>query len=151
MDVPVNIRHLIVRHCLLGKSSREIAEILNICKSTVNNVLKRFKKTGNVMPTRAGKCGRHRLLSEGDERLLRRASVVDPTLTANELRTCVGGSVSRVSISTVRRTLVRRGRFSYRPRKCPTLTPAQMRVRLIWCRKNCHRTEQQWKKVRQFL
>lgn len=151
MDVPLNIRSLIIQQHRGGMTSRQIAKTLSVCKSTVNNLIKRFHKTGTVKPTRIGKCGRHRILTERDERGLRRASVANPTLTARELRTSVAGNVSQVSISTIKRTLIRRGRFSYRPRKCPALTSAQMRVRLKWCRENRNRTEDYWKKVIKFL
>jgi len=95
MDLPSNIRELIVAHHQVGKRSREIGQMLSVSKSVVNNILKRYRNTGSVDPTRVGKCGRPRLLSDSDERMLARASVANPTFNARDLRACVGGSVAR--------------------------------------------------------
>jgi transposase len=148
MDVPPQIRNLIVCHLQAGHSCRSIAQMVAVPKSTVIRLVKRFKTTGNVQATRQGNCGRPPLLSQRDERLLARTSVVKPTLNARELRASVGGRVSYASISTVQRALRRQGRFSYRPKKSPSLNAAQRLTRLKWCKKHMNWDEERWRKVR---
>jgi transposase len=148
MDIPIETRNLIVEHYLDGTTSRDVADMFGISKSAVNYILQRFRTSGSILPRRSGRCGRPRLLSRGDERVLRRASVINPTFTAHELRTDVGGDVAQVSVRTVQRSLNRSGRFAWRPRKSPALTPSQMKVRLQWCQKYRPYTREQWQMVR---
>jgi transposase len=77
-------------------------------------------------------------------------SVDNPHMTAREIRVSVGGSVAQVSINTVKRSLIRQGRFAYRPRKSPSLSTAQRNVRLRWCQQHRDWSAEQWKKVRAF-
>jgi transposase len=148
MDLPQHIRELIVEHHQAGYGSRAIGKMLCVSKSAVNNLLKRFENTGSIKSTRAGRCGRPRLLSERDERMIMRASVANPNFTARDLRICVGGSVAQVSLNTIKRALRRKGRFAYRPRKSPGLSSVMRAIRVKWCKKYSHRTEDQWRKVR---
>ena len=148
MDIPINIRNLIMDHHLDGRTSRDIADMFGISKSAVNYLIQRFRTTGSLMPTRSGRCGRPRFLSRRDERVLRRASVIAPASTARQLRSNIGGNVSQVSVRTVQRALNRSGRIAWRPRKSPALTPSQMKVRLKWCQRYRHYTEEQWRMVR---
>ena len=67
-------------------------------------------------------------------RVIYRESVRNPQPAAAEIKTLVSGSVPDVSIATMKRELRRCGRFSFRPVKSPSLTPSQMRVRLLWAR-----------------
>jgi DNA-binding MarR family transcriptional regulator len=150
MDLPHNIRELIVGHHRAGKGSREIAKILSVSKSAVNNLVKRFKNFGSVSPTRIGNCGRPRLLSNRDERLVARASVINPTFNARDIRAHVGASIPQVSLRTIQRSLIRRGRLAYRPRKSPDLSPIKRAVRLRWCRKYQNFTDNQWRRVSHF-
>lgn len=147
MDIPVEIRRLIITHHQDGKSIRAIAEIVHLNKSTVYDIVQLFKDTGDVLPRRAGRCGRHRILTGHDERALARASVTNPHLTAREIRAQVGGRTSTASISTVKLSLRRQGRHSYRPHKSPSLNAAQRRTRLKWCKKYQEWDEDKWKLV----
>jgi hypothetical protein len=147
MDIPHNIRELIVAHHSAGKGSREIANILSVSKSAVNVIVKRFTTIGSVSATRIGNCGRPRLLSTRDEGLLSRASVANPTFNARDIRAHVGMSIPQVCLRTIQRSLIRRGRLAYRPRKSPDLSPIKRAVRLRWCRKYQHFTNDQWQRV----
>lgn len=150
MDVPLTTRQLIVAHHLNGLSCRNIASMVNVPKSTVIRLVKRFKDTGNVQVTRLGNCGRPRIATQREERALARASLANPLMTAHELRNSVGGSIAQTSISTVKRILRRQGRFAYRPRLCPSLTSAQRQRRLKWCRDHRNVTTEQCRRVSKF-
>ena len=117
MDIPENICNLVIEKMESGLTQRTIAAHLNIPQSTVSTVIQRFKRTGKATQDRVDKCGRNKLLSERDERAIRRESVKNPLSTAREIRDAVGGHVQQVSLSTVKRCLRREDRISYRPVK----------------------------------
>jgi transposase len=147
MDTSFELRQLIITHHQGGVSCRRIAELLAKPKSTVIDIVQRFKRTGSIQPSRTGRCGRPRKLTDRDERALLRKSVSDPKLTAREIRSNVGSAVLGVSISTVKRCLRRRGRLSFRPVKSPSLNAAQRKVRLQWCKQFRDWDEEKWQQV----
>lgn len=148
MDVQQAIRNLIVAHHRSGHSIRNIAKMVKIPKSTVGNIIRRFQITGSSQSTRIGRCGRPRKISERVERALLRASVKNPAATARQLRGHIGGLATCLSIRTVQRGLIRRGRSPMRPKKSPNLDKNKCRVRLQWCREHSDWTIEQWEKVR---
>ena len=121
-------------------STCAIAKAVNRPQSTVTDIVKRFTRTGLVTHEQRERCGCPRLLSQRTERLIVRA-------TAREIHS----SVQRLSLSkssgTVKRTLTRNNRVSYRPVKASSLNANQKRVRLQWCRSHESWTEENWKKV----
>ena len=147
MDVPVEIRRLIVNYHMEGMSCRKIAETLHRPKSTVIDIVRRYKEGGIIQTLRVGRCGRPSLLSYRDERALVRESVANPRLTAREIQSNVGGIALNVSLNTVKRSLIRHGRCSYRPMKSPSLNSAQCKVRLQWCKRYETWDALKWSKV----
>jgi transposase len=146
MDVPLDIRTLIVSHHNEGHSGRKIAEMVNLAPETVRNIIRRYRKSGSIQANRVGRCGRPRMLSLRDERMLARASIANPKLTAREIRATVGGRSAAATIRTVQRVLCRQGRNAIRPKKSPSLNQAQQKVRLRWCRAHDW-DEDRWRKV----
>jgi transposase len=132
MDIPQNIRDKVVAHHAEGNSCRQIASMLQIPKSSVNNIVRRYSRCGFSNVIRIGRCGRPRKVSIRDERAIARQSVKNPLATARQIRGSVGGQVSTLSISTVNRALKRQGRKAYRPSKSPSLNYSQRMVRLQW-------------------
>jgi transposase len=116
-------------------------------KSTVGDIIRRHQQQGKVDLLRKGRCGRKPALEERDIRAICRTSLVNPQMTAREIQAEVGGRVSNVSIDTVKRTLRRYGRISYRPAACPLLSTTNKAVRLRWCREHSYWTTDQWRKV----
>jgi transposase len=148
MDTPRNLRELMVNLHNEGESWRRIATVLHQPKSTVSNILRRYKQTGSIENRRSGRCGRHRKLSLRDERALARGSVANPSSTARQLRSSVGGRAASVSLSTIKRALKRQGRVAQRPKKSPSLNRAQMSNRLRWCQQFSGWDAERWRKVR---
>lgn len=78
------VREIIVKNYIEGKSGREIAKNIGISKSTVNDIIKKYVSTNNFV---AGKSkGRPKIISQKDERALskickqnRRSTVRDIT------------------------------------------------------------------------
>jgi len=110
MDTPPDIRNLIIQYHRDGYTCGQIANIVKRPRPTVIRLVKQYRDTGSTKVMRTGMCGRHLLLSEREERTLARASVINPKLTARELRSVVGGKVAQVSVSTVKRALKRQGK-----------------------------------------
>jgi transposase len=148
MDISQPVRNLIIeRHLTGGQSWRQIANSFGLPKSSVSNILRRYKKQGITGTIRKGKCGRKRSLTLRDERNLARLSTANPQATARQVRASVGSPVTDVSISTIKRSLQRSGRAAYRPSKSPTLSAAQRLTRLQWCRAHVEWKTVDWKKV----
>jgi transposase len=146
MDTPVNIRELIVLKYEEGHTQKRISQDLHVPTSTVYDIVKHYRMSGETGNQRYH-CGSERLLSTRDDRVLRRACDGNPHATARQLQAAVGGKVSEVSISTVKRSLLLSGRPAYRPLKSPALSPSQMAVRLEWCLTHQFWTVNDWKKV----
>lgn len=147
MDTPNNIRNLVIRHANNNIGVREIGRMLNISHCTVARIIRRHRTTGTITTLRRGHCGRRRRLSIHTERLLHRASLINPRLTARELQVQVGGHAMEVDRRTVCRTLSRSGLSVYRPVASPCLTPHRCQVRFQWARQHANWTRQQWDAV----
>lgn len=150
MDAPLAIRKLIIEKFHQNTSQVTISRQLNISTSSVNNIITHYRRTGQIEATRAGRCGRKRIFTTRDERMLARASTKHPQTTARQLQQMVGGSVATASKSTVCRSLNRSGKMAYRPCKAPLLTKKQMKTRLKWARDHESWSIDMWKKVRWF-
>jgi transposase len=76
-DTPLGKRHQVIAlHCHSTKTVREIASDLQISKSAVDRIIRRWKDTGNVESGKKGKCGRRRKLTNGDKQLLIREALL---------------------------------------------------------------------------
>jgi transposase len=151
MDTPVAVLRLIIMKLNEGLTQREIAVHLNVTQSVVARTVLHYKKTGHWQTIRKGKCGWKQSLSPHLARIVARESLKNPRATARQIRQAVGGSVTAVSLDTLRRSLNRSGRKAFRPVKSPSWTPSQMRVRLLWARRYSKWSAQQWQKVRKLV
>ena len=124
---------------------REISRRINVSKSAVNRVVKRYNDTGLTDSLKKGKCGRKRASTTKDNRMILRASLINPRLTAQGLKTKVD---SHLSVRTIRRRLIEGGRLPYKPIKKPLLTEAAKKKRLIWGMCHRHWTADDWAKVK---
>lgn len=121
MDLSEDTRLLIIHQHLQKKTVREIAELTNIPKSTVERVVQRHDETGTTSPRRKGRCGRKRILNIREERAVSRHSIAEPQATAREIQHASTSSIQNVSVDTIKRTLRRQGIQAYRPVKAPSL------------------------------
>lgn len=146
MDTSQPIRELIIHHHQRNISARAISTMVNVPRSTVNDIIARFKRSGTSTSSRTGHCGRKRKLSKRTERTLARQSIANPRATAKQLQQAVGESAD-VDISTIRRSLRRSGRKCFTPRKAPGLTCNQQRVRKRWAADHRMMTVENWSRV----
>lgn len=102
--MPESVGCLINKHYNEQCSYRQIARIVNRPKSTVADNVMRYQNTPEISSGRTGRCGRPRLLTQRDERTVRRASTSTPQATTHEIQTVVQGSAASVSVATKKRT-----------------------------------------------
>lgn len=71
----IQLREVVVKLSKEGKTSREISALLAIGKTTVNNIIKKFKTTENVADS--PRSGRSRKTTARIDKLIRKKSVVE--------------------------------------------------------------------------
>lgn len=140
MDTTPQIKRLVLQKHREGMSLRSISSDLHMPKSTVHDIIRRNTTESH----RIGRCGRRRILSVADERLLARCSSRDPRMTARQLQNEAGNTFLNVSLSTIQRSLNRSGLLAYRPVAAPSLSSQQRQTRLVWARKYIHWSPQDW-------
>ena len=110
-----------------GKSQISIANQLNINKSIVSRLLKKYKATGKVEETNIG--GRPRKTCERTDqkivRLVKKNPFISSKYIANELDL-------DISSSTVRKRLLEKNLRSFMPSKKPMLTKKHLKKRFVW-------------------
>ncbi|GFW27376.1 transposable element Tc1 transposase [Trichonephila clavipes] len=131
---------------LCGKSVREIADILQKPKSTVSDVIVKWKRRGSETAEKI--TGRPKILGERSRRTLKRvvkqnrkSSLVE---ISHEFQSLSGISVSS---RTVRRELENLGFNGRAAAHKPNITPQNAKHRLQWCRAHRHWTVDMWKIV----
>ena len=114
-------------------SYRKIAEILDIPKSTVGEVIKKYNEQG--LTTTAPRSGRPKILSEYDKKQLLKITKENRFDTLEELtenfKTTMNISVSG---RTVQRTLHEEGYSGHAAKKKPLISEANRKKRYGWCR-----------------
>ncbi|GFX00929.1 uncharacterized protein TNCV_4578951 [Trichonephila clavipes] len=131
---------------LCGKSVREIADILQKLKSTVSDVIVKWKPRGSE--TAEKRTGRPKILGERSHETLKRvvkqyrkSSFVE---ISQEFQSSSGISVRS---RTVRRELKNSGFHGRAAAHKPNITPQNAKHRLQWCRDHRHWTVDTWKTV----
>lgn len=129
-----------------GDTIREIAESLNLARSTVSDIISRHKITGSTENRR--RTGRKPILSEQNKRHLARVVKKDPFISgcklAAQVETIVGEPVSRFTIS---RALNEIGIKSRTPRDKPFISDQNRRKRLAYAKKYVNMPLSFWKRV----
>lgn len=114
-------------------SYRKIAEILDIPKSTVGDVVKKYNEQG--FTTTAPRSGRPKILSEYDKKQLIKITKENRFDTLEELtenfKTMMNISVSS---RTLQRTLHEEGYSGHAAKKKPLISEANRKKRYGWCR-----------------
>ena len=122
---------------------RQIAAQVGISRGSVGNIKARLQE--NVTgASRAGKCGRKRQTSKSMDRLMVRTVRQEPLLSASQVKSRVGATVST---RTVRRRLREMGCRSVKPRKVHKLTAAMMKKRLNFALAHANWSVADWRRV----
>ena len=130
-----------------GLSIRQISKKMKVAKSTVGDILKRKKDTGESSTLRQGRYGRKRKTTPRNDTVIIRESVKNPKKTSADLQRDLSTSGINISSSTVRRRLLEVGRFARKPLKKQLLTSVMKRKHLQWARRYSQWTADDWKKV----
>lgn len=129
-----------------GYGQREVARRLNLSRSAVQRVYRRYLETGTFV--RRPGTGRPRATTERDDRFIATTSLRDRGLNAvqlqQQLRDVRGVAISRW---TVRRRLKERNLTSHKPATGPKLTVAHRRSRLEFAREHVNWTLEDWRSV----
>lgn len=146
-NLSFKLRELIVFHAANGKSYKQISEIVNVTKSTVQNVVNRFNNEGRIDYENV-KAGRPRLLSERDERCILRKIKVDPKVSAPKLTKELARERNvHVHPETVRRAIKRNGYNGRVARKKPFISEINRKKRLAFVQDHYLLAETWWNNV----
>lgn len=139
-------RQLVVYHHAKGKTCREIAAIVNMKKSTVHDIIKRFEKEDRL----EFRCstGRPRTFSQRDERVIVRKVQQNPKISATRIASEVEGDLGiKVHPETVRRVL-RRSQYHGRvARRKPFINAVNQKKRMQFAREYAEYDQAWWNRV----
>ncbi len=140
------VRKKIVEYFKNNIPQRQIAKALQISSSTVHNIIKRFRETGEIS-VREGR-GWITLLDARGLRALRRHcithrhdSVIDITKWAQEY------FQKPLSVNTIRRAICRCQLNLYHAKRKPYVNMVQKRHRVLWAKAHLKWTVSKWKSV----
>lgn len=136
-------RQLMIRYALEGKSTWQIAKIMNCSPSTVSNIAGK-KGAGALNPEK--RCTR--LLTERDHRHIHRLIVKNDCQSCSQIAYHVAEYLKKpVSKSTIRRTLLEMGMVSRVKVPKPFLSTEHMEKRLAFARAHLTWTVMDWRQV----
>jgi transposase len=114
-------------------SQRNIAKLLDIPKSTVGDVIKKYNEQG--LTTTASRSGRPEVLSEHDKRHLMNVAKENRSNTLEELTDNFNTAMNiSVSNRTIQRTLHKEGYSGHAAKKNPFISENNRKKRYGWCR-----------------
>lgn len=130
----------------IGRSYKEVAQTLQVSKSVIFRIVRRYRQTGEY--TRRAGQGRKRVTSARDDRFMTSSVLRNRTLTSSEVRSTLQ-DVRQVTISTktVRRRLKEAGIKSYLPARGPLLTTDHRVARANFARSYQSWNDDDWGKI----
>lgn len=128
-----------------GKGYKKIAKTLNVSRTTVGNIIRKYKDHGTVA-TLPGR-GRKKMLTTTATRYITREMQKNPRMTAKDLQKGMADAGTKVSVSTIRRTLHAGGLHARVPRRTPLLTKKHKKSRLHFAQHHLEKSEEFWKTV----
>jgi transposase len=134
-----------------SKSYREIGLEVGVHHKTVQRIMKIWEETGSLEDHREDHRGGRNKLDERTQRIIARESRKNPKRTAKEIQAAAGPVAKDVSLRTVQRCLVKRGRKAYRPVRTPCLSKRHRQARFKWANEVKYMSTEDWKEVFIFL
>lgn len=141
-----DVRQLVIFHNAKGKSYRKIAAMLNISKSTVADIVRRFKREDRIdsIPQK----GQPKKLDARDKRKLIRKIKKDLTLSAPKLAAeLLNEAGKEVHPQTIRRALKEEGYNGRVARKKPYVSEQNRKKRLNFAKEFILKEEAYWNDV----
>lgn len=139
-------RQLVIYHNANGKSCREISRLLKIPKTTVWNIVQRFKNEDRIDLKKA--TGQPEKLSPCEKRFLLREVKKTPSISAPKLVSALQKATGKtVAASTIRQFLKRNGFHSRTARSKPYICKVNQKKRLDFAERYITEDESFWNRV----
>lgn len=141
-----DLLQLVIFHYEKGCSYRKIASMLKLSKSTVGDIILRYKNEDRLEPIK--QTGRPKLLTERDNRLIMRKVKEDPKISAPKLQIYLEQyAKKKVSLQTIRRCIHNHGFFGRIARKKPWVSNKNRKMRLDFASNYILKEEDYWSDV----
>ena len=114
------MRERIIERHKGGQGYRKISKEMNLALSTVENIIRKYKKYGDGTAN-LPRNGRQRKIKERTPRWISRNLQINPFITRSEIKTDLEGARINVSKETISRAQYRTDFHSRSPRKVPLL------------------------------
>ncbi|GBM72204.1 hypothetical protein AVEN_243994-1 [Araneus ventricosus] len=108
-EISTDIRKLAICHWKRGSSERKIGEIVNVSKSTVHNIISKYKKTKSVK--NIPRTGRPRRFTEREEMWILRKITWNPKTSAVKLTLKAQQRFNKSANSETVRNILRKCNF----------------------------------------
>ena len=140
------LREQIVEQFKNNVSQSTIARNLGISTSTVHNIVKRFRESGEI--TARKRHGRKPTLNACDLRSLRRHCIKNRHQSVKDITAWAQEHFRKpLSVNTVRRYICKCRLKIYYAKRKPFINNIQKRRRLLWARAHLRWTDAKWKSV----
>ena len=140
------LREKIVEQFKNNVPQRTIARNLGISSSTVHNIIKRFRESGEI--TACKRQGRKPTLNARDLRSLRRHCIKNRHQCVKDITTWAQEHFRKpLSVNTVRRYICKCNLKLYYAKQKPFINNTQKRRRLLWARAHLRWTDAKWESV----
>ncbi len=140
------MRELVISHYKEHKSEREIITMLKLSKTTIHDIISKYRRTGNVK--NLPRIGRPRATSSRQDRVIQRKAVYDRRIPAAQIVADVKDHFGVVvTPQTIRNRLHEVGLYGRRARKKPLLRRQNKTKRLIWARERKNTKGSAWDEV----
>lgn len=143
-NISFEIRQLIVFHHAKGRSYKQLSELFNVKKCTVQKIVRRFNEEGRIDYENA-KAGRPRILNKREERRVIRKIKLDPKVSAPNIASQIAEECEkRVNPETIRRIIRREGYNGRIARKKPFINERNRKIRLQFAREHYLKEDKWW-------
>lgn len=139
-------RQLVIFHHTKGKTERELSAMLNIPRSTIGDIIRRFKNEDRI--DSKPNTGRPTLLNDHDKRVIMRKVREDPKISAPLLAAEMAAEGGRsVHPETIRRVIREKGYNGRVARKKPFISEINKKKRAKFAKEHSQKDFSYWKNV----
>ena len=139
------IKSRIVAKHEAGNSYGRISSELNVPKSTVQSIIKKYKDSNST--ANLPRSGRPRKITTRMARKIVRKVQNDPKITRKKIQDQLANEGDSVSLSTVSNTLHNASLFGRRPRRTPLLKKNHREARLKYAKEHVDKDDSFWSQV----
>lgn len=141
-----SVQLAIIEGWRLGRKHAELAAQFNVSRSTITNLIRRWKVNGGYVVKR--KPGRPRITDKRTDHAIYRTCRSNPRFTAVDINREISVAVGKTpSPRTIQRRLNEEGLFGRRPVKKPFISLKNRISRVAWARAHLHWDFNDWKQV----